>query len=263
VGAPYWIIFTHGLGEHLDRHNYLLGLFSSNFNILQYDTRGHGQSGGERVNVDEFLTFCKDLAEIIQYIQKIFHGEKIILVGHSMGALITAGLVQHFDQLLPQGPYPQSVFLSAPPIRAPGVLGGLLHKFPKVLRELSQMKFSVPLGGQIDLKFLSHDKRVIDVYKKDPLNQLKIHSHLLLSIVNFAHETFSKPLGAKCPVACAYGSSDGIIDAVAAAKYFKDVDPQIKVFVNSGAYHEMHLEIEKYRKPYFHFLTSFIEENRR
>ena len=54
VGGPLWIVFTHGLGEHLGRHNYLHGLFSNNFNIFQYDLRGHGRSEGKRAYIKDF-----------------------------------------------------------------------------------------------------------------------------------------------------------------------------------------------------------------
>ena len=57
TGCSKWLIVTHGLGEHLERHEYILKLFSQNFNIAIYDVRGHGRSGGTRAYVENFENF--------------------------------------------------------------------------------------------------------------------------------------------------------------------------------------------------------------
>lgn len=43
-GSPVWIIGTHGVGEHMGRHKYLPEQFGRDFNIFQYDLRGHGSA---------------------------------------------------------------------------------------------------------------------------------------------------------------------------------------------------------------------------
>ena len=53
TGSPIWLIHTHGIGEHLDRHQYLTDLFGKDFNIFQYDLRGHGRSLGPSAYVEE------------------------------------------------------------------------------------------------------------------------------------------------------------------------------------------------------------------
>ena len=42
-GQSVWIIGVHGMGDHMGRHDYLMELFSSDFNVFQYDLRGHGE----------------------------------------------------------------------------------------------------------------------------------------------------------------------------------------------------------------------------
>ena len=70
VGSRVWFIATHGIGEHLGRHSYIPELFGSDFNIIQYDLRGHGRSMGEPAHIVDFEDFQKDLGEIINYIKK-------------------------------------------------------------------------------------------------------------------------------------------------------------------------------------------------
>ena len=56
-GHSVWIIGLHGMGDHMGRHDYLMKLFSSDFNVFQYDLRGHGESGGKRGFVEDFSFF--------------------------------------------------------------------------------------------------------------------------------------------------------------------------------------------------------------
>src|SRR6187431_299040 len=72
TGSNKWLIITHGLGEHLGRHEFFLKFFSQNFNIAIYDVRGHGRSGGKRAWVEHFGDFSKDLDAVIHYLKKDF-----------------------------------------------------------------------------------------------------------------------------------------------------------------------------------------------
>ena len=42
-GKDEWIVVTHGIGEHLGRHQYLTNLLREKYNICFYDLRGHGE----------------------------------------------------------------------------------------------------------------------------------------------------------------------------------------------------------------------------
>ena len=110
TGSSKWLIVTHGLGEHLGRHEFLLKLFSQNFNIAIYDLRGHGRSGGRKGWVGDFQHFWKDLHAVIEYFRKEFSMKNYTLFGHSMGGLITAGYLQNMAQ---ENFYPEKVFLSS------------------------------------------------------------------------------------------------------------------------------------------------------
>ena len=70
VGSQIWLIATHGIGEHLGRHNYLIDLFGHDFNVFQYDLRGHGQSQGKPAYIEDFFQYMEDLQEIINYLPK-------------------------------------------------------------------------------------------------------------------------------------------------------------------------------------------------
>ena len=255
VAGPIWVVVTHGLGEHLERHNYMLGLFNNNFNIFQYDLRGHGRSEGRRAYVENFENYIQDLGEILEYLQETFRAEKIVLFGHSMGGLITAGYLQN---LAAKKVYPQCVFLSALCFSAPGLLGNGLKLFPKLTHSLAQIPMSIPLGRMINLHRLSHDSMVYENYVRDELNSLKIHSHLFFELLRYANFFMQGHLGASCPVKCVVGGEDKIISVESIRYYFQEIETQAQLEVVEGAYHEMHNEIKKFRDPYFEALTNFI-----
>ena len=59
-----------------------------NFAVYALDHRGHGRSDGERVKVDDFHDYVKDLKTFFNIVRKENPKDKIFLIGHSMGSVI-------------------------------------------------------------------------------------------------------------------------------------------------------------------------------
>ena len=255
-GAPVWLIVTHGLGEHMVRHQHFFKLFAGQFNILMYDLRGHGRSEGERANVGVFADFRRDLQSLVEFLQKEFAMKRYMVFGHSMGALITADWLQNEAR---EDLYPEKVFLSSPPVGAPGILGPVFGNAPLfLLKALSEVPVTVPLKGILDLSRLSHDGRVLQNYLNDDLVQQKIHTHLFFQLLRTSRDVFSRPLRAGCPLFASVGTEDGLVHPGMLLKYFSTVEKNTKVLRVEGGYHELHNEIEKYRQPYLDFLRQSL-----
>ena len=255
-GSPFWLIVTHGLGEHSGRHKYMYSLFSHYFNICIYDLRGHGKSEGKEVFIDDFNEFSKDLDEVVHFLKNNYSMDKFVLFGHSMGGLITASYMQN---TVKEGSYPLKVFLSGPAIGGTGNLGKVFKMAPmKIMNTLTQIPLSLPVEGLLDLSKLSHDPRVYENYITDELVHLKIHTKLFLEILKAGKDVFSRPLRVKCDLYCAVGTHDGIVDSQSTIEYFKTIEKNAKVLEVKGGYHELHNEIEKFRTPYFEFLKESV-----
>jgi alpha-beta hydrolase superfamily lysophospholipase len=254
-GNTKWLIVSHGLGEHLGRHEYMLKLFSQNFNIAIYDLRGHGRSGGRPGYVEDFRDFFRDLDAVLDYLRKEFNLKDYVLFGHSMGALVTAGYMQN---LVKRDQYPQKVFLSAPVVGAPGAAGPLVANAPSFILETLCKTPSLPIGGVLNLRKLSHDSRVYDAYVKDEYTHKKIHSKLLFEILRMAREVFSRPLRIECELYVALGTGDSIVNSDLSINYFREVEKSAQVKIYDGAYHELHNEVEKWRRPYIQFLRESL-----
>ncbi len=257
-GSPVWIIATHGIGEHMDRHKYIPELFGHDFNIFQYDLRGHGHSSGRRAYVSDFNLYMEDLKEIITFLKEKYRMNRFVLFGHSMGALITCAFMQNFAE---EGFYPERVIVNAPPCGASGMLGKIVKVIPvNFFQKLCDVPYSVPVPGLVDLNFLSHDPRTKEDYLQDEFNSTKLESKLVFELMKCARETFARPIRSKCPSFVTVGKEDQVIGFDDLVDYFTNIDKSFNLKIIDGAYHEIHNEIEKYRKPYFEHLKMLFGE---
>ena len=258
TGSPIWIVATHGIGEYMDRHKYIPELFSHDFNIFQYDLRGHGRSPGRRAYLSDFSLYMEDLKEIIIFLEEKYRMDRYILFGHSMGALITCAFMQNYVE---DARYPERVVVNAPPCGASGLLGKIIKVLPtRFFNTACEIPYSFPIGGLVNLEYLSHDPHTKEDYVNDPLNSLKLESKLVFELMKCAQSTFARPIRSKCPSFVTVGSSDKVVGAADVIEYFTNVDKSFNLKVFDGAYHEIHNEIDKYRKPYFEYLKTIFGE---
>ncbi len=257
VDSPVWLIATHGLGEHLGRHQHLFNLFGREFNMFLYDLRGHGKSSGRRAYVDKFQEYYDDLSQLIGMLKEEYRLKNYVLFGHSLGGLITSGYVQGLSN---SDLYPKSVFLSSPAVGSAGALGVISSYAPLALFENLQKLPSIAIEGLLDLKNLSHNKNVYRDYVEDSFNCLKVHTNLVLEIAKEMRRVFNLPLRLRCPGYCAYGTGDKIVDPDAIKNYFSTIERSVLVNAYPGAYHEIHHENENYRRDYFEFLRNSLLE---
>jgi acylglycerol lipase len=264
LNHPVWLVFTHGIGEYSGRYQQLAQFLGQYFNVCIYDLRGHGRSSGERAYVNDFFDFSRDLNTVLLHLQESYKMKSFILYGHSMGGLITSEFMQNYHRMtnaciVPGSFYPQLVFLSSPAVLPAGWLGKLVKNMPLVWwKALAQKKIHFSLSGLIDLFYLSHDYRVFEEYMKDPLNNKKLSLKLLLEVVVHAREVFQKPLSLSCPLHCVAGTEDHLVSYPAIAHYFQTVEPHGFLHVVPNGYHELHNEVERYRRPYLDVLKSVL-----
>lgn len=258
-GSPVWIIVTHGLGEYGQRHSYMYKLFSQYFNICTYDLRGHGLSGGKRAYIENFDDYATDLDEVIHFLEENYSMKRFVLFGHSMGGLVTANYMQNFAQ---DSSYPEKVFLSGPAAAGPGVMGKAFSLAPmSFMKRLKTLPASIPLAGLLDIKKLSHDPRVYEAYIKDENVSVKVHTKLIFEVLSKGREVFSRPLRVKCDLYCAVATSDALIDPGKVISYFSEFEKNTKLLKVEGSYHEIHNEVEKFKKPYLKFLKDSIMDS--
>lgn len=141
------LLVAHGFAEHSGRYMNLVNYFvPKGYAVYALDHRGHGRSDGERVQINKFTDYLKDLKTFFDIVQKENPKEKIFLLGHSMGAAIsTAYVIRQQHELI-------GLILSG---------GGIVTRD----MDLPQRKPGQPLNTE----FLSRDTAVIEAYENDPL----------------------------------------------------------------------------------------------
>ncbi|HNL55381.1 MAG TPA: alpha/beta fold hydrolase, partial [Turneriella sp.] len=83
------IVVQHGFGEHSGRYqNLIAALEGEKASVYALDARGHGKTPGKRGHISDFNLYASDLAVLVQKARAENKGVPIILLGHSMGALI-------------------------------------------------------------------------------------------------------------------------------------------------------------------------------
>jgi acylglycerol lipase len=255
VDSPLWIIAVHGIGEHLDRHSFLRENFGKDFNIFQYDLRGHGKSEGDFGDMEHFSIMMEDLAEVVNYVTTKYKMKRHLLFGHSMGGLITSGYVQGY---MSPDLQPERIFLSAPPAGIPGGLGMIVKSIPRqFLKKLTNLP-GIEIPGLVDLNLLSHRPQVKEEYLADEWTQKLLHSKLVLGMVYETKQVFSRTLNSPCPGLCIVGGDDRIVSVTAIQHYFSNIERHFSVDIIPGGYHELHNEIDKFRIPYIDKLKEFF-----
>jgi pimeloyl-ACP methyl ester carboxylesterase len=85
------IVFIHGLGGQINQFEPLLKYFGQVADVLALDLPGCGQSPLLDARWDQFTTDA--LANLVRkVIDQIAEGRKIVLMGHSLGTMITGNL---------------------------------------------------------------------------------------------------------------------------------------------------------------------------
>ena len=154
------VLLIHGLGEHSGRYEHVgAHLAAAGFEVISIDNRGFGASGGKRAYVDSFSQFQDDVEDQLAEVRRL--GLPTVLLGHSLGALISTGYCTSGR------PLPDALVLSGPP------LGYSLEGSDKMLKVAGPLIRKVRPGFEVrddwDATVFAEDHRVGETFLLDPL----------------------------------------------------------------------------------------------
>lgn len=93
------VIITHGVAEHSGRFaEFAEKLNTKGFDVITYDIRGHGQSSGKRGAICNYKIYLEDLHSLV-LLEKNYSSNKIFLLGHSLGGIITNLYALNYDKV--------------------------------------------------------------------------------------------------------------------------------------------------------------------
>jgi alpha-beta hydrolase superfamily lysophospholipase len=230
------IVIAHGYAEHGGRYGNLVErLVPQGYALYAIDHRGHGQSGGKRALVDRMDWVIEDFHKFVAEVRARHGGQKIKLLGHSMGGNVAFGYALRWPDDL------SGLILSGP------LIGGSAPAAQRLAVKL--LSAIAPPLGTVDLPpgAVSRDPQVVDDYLNDILVTIgKVPART-------AHELFAPLPGylkrapeMKVPVLIQHGEADALVPLAGARPTIDAIGASDKTVITyPGLFHEIYNEPEK------------------
>lgn len=232
------MVVVHGLGEHGGRYGNLVDYFTpKGVGVFAMDHRGHGRSTGIRGHVDAFSQYIEDLAAFVNLVRGDLGRDNVILVGHSLGGLISIAYAQRFPHTL------SHLVVSSPALRPkedPPKVKEIMGKL------LARVYPSLTLGNELDPNHVSRDPEVVRAYVSDPLVHDRVSTRFFVEFLRQAEAVGEAAGGMTLPFLLMQAGADGLVDPKASEAFLARVgstNKQLKVY--DGLYHELFNEPEK------------------
>ncbi len=227
------VLLVHGISEHTSRYNHVAAaITAAGLSMVGFDLRGHGESGGPRIDVEDFGSFVGDVGEMMALVRT--RQIPVVMYGHSLGGLISLSYVVEGNNL------PDALILSAPALGAklpPGLetVGRLIAKVAPKFRLPTSVK-----GSQ-----LSSDPAVGEAYFADPLVITKSTARMGVAVLDAMKAVRLRINDLDIPTYVFHGGDDTLIPTEVSE--ILESLPNVRRVVYPGMAHETHNEVDKER----------------
>ena len=233
------VALVHGYAEHSGRYDHIAATFAEvGVATYAFDLRGHGQSEGRRVYVDDFNRYLDDLGLFLDKVRAHSPGP-LFLFGHSMGGLISLAFV------LNRHPELQGLLLSAPALQVNPDLAPILRRFARLLGWVAPTLPTVrsPQGA------ISRDPKVVADAESDPLNYHgRIPARTGAELLRVGDAVRQRLTELTMPFLVLHGTGDRLASATWSQQLYEQAaaaDKTLRLY--DGLYHETFNEPENKR----------------
>ena len=247
------ILLVHGLGEHSARHTTTINYLTHKLpiEVIRFDLRGAGKSGGNRQWIESFQDYIEDTHEALLYTQKLSPQLPIILMGHSLGGAISISYAAKFQNLL------TALILSAPAVNVGSGISPTTIYVGKLASKIFP-KFQLKSKAT---HWISRNPHEVQKYLNDslsshftPLQQGKLIIEQLQKLLILA-ETI------KIPTIIFQGTHDTIVSPEGAFELLKALkSPDKELCYLPMRYHEPHndYDAEDYLQRVVTWISRFV-----
>ena len=232
------ILLVHGYAEHSGRYQYFAKhCLDRGYAVFAMDHWGHGKSDGTPGFVPDFSVFHDGVDELLARAEQDFPDLPVMLVGHSMGGLISATYL-----LSNQSKFAACV-LSRPAVKAAEEPSAFLKAISGFLS-----RFFPKLGVlELDPNGVSRDPKVVADYLADPLVYngkmgARLAAEMLSNMTRIQENSWQVSL----PILLLHGGKDSLA-AAEGSKYLDShiasIDKTLKIYPE--LFHEIFNEPEK------------------
>jgi alpha-beta hydrolase superfamily lysophospholipase len=211
------ILIIHGFGEHSGRYSHVIDqLLSAHFDVFCVDLRGHGYSKGSRGDVGVFQHYEDDVEALIEYAKSHYSDDhKFFILAHSMGALVTLGLMARTRHKIAGLVLSSPLFALTLPVPFwKKHLGGIIAKLAPKL----------PIKSEIGGVQLSSDQSFAAAYDSDPLVLKSLSIRAFGQILRRLENSKNLAADIKQPFLMQVAGNDLVVDSGAASAWFKAVN---------------------------------------
>lgn len=235
------LLVVHGFAEHSGRYEALGHWFAQRrCAVHAYDLQGHGRSRGPRNYVASFDDYLDDLGELLEIVQGEHPDLDVVLVGHSMGGLITAGFTRG------RKPDVLGVVLSGPALALGRAPSGPKLWLAKLMRRVAP-RFLTDAG--LPANGLSRDPEVQRRYEEDPLVDTRTTPALALSMMDAIERTAGGGAEVKVPLLLLHGGDDPLCSPAGSESFYASLpegaSPPSAMKIYPGLLHEIFNEPEQ------------------
>lgn len=232
--AHHCILITHGIFEHSEcYHLTAQTLAEKGVHVFAWDLPGHGKSYGQRGFVHNFAELTDRLSLVLDKVQAQVGSLPVILLGHSLGGLIT---LKYAIQNLNTNA--KAVVLSSPAL---GVRVQVPAYKDQAARLLAKIAPRLTLSESLVYEDLSRDPEIVKTYYKDPLRHKKVSAPLYLGMLEAMADVKERAHQLTIPIYIQAAGADRIVSLPDTEAFFQKIaSPQKKLQVYPQSYHEIY-----------------------
>jgi len=226
------VLIVPGLAEHLGRYDHVAtALVSVGFAVSGIELRGHGASGGKHGHVDSWSQYTEDVTAAVKTV-----GGRPILVGHSMGALVSLDALRGGLDI-------SAIAMSNPllgvTVEAPAIKVAAAKWLSKLLPTLS-------MSNELDVSQISRDPDVVARYEADEKVFSTVTPRWYTEMMGAIDRVQAAAANFGVPLLLQQGDGDLITSVPDATSFFERWGHDDKKrIVYPGLYHEIFNEPEK------------------
>ncbi|MFD1814485.1 alpha/beta hydrolase [Rhodococcus gannanensis] len=196
------LVLAHGLGEHARRYDHVVArLLDLGIVVYAPDHRGHGRSGGKRVELKEWRDFTDDLHRVFGIARAAHPGLPVYLLGHSMGGAIA------LDYALGHQADLAGLILSGPAVDVTSGTPAVVVAIGKIVGKYLP---GLPVEN-LDANLVSRDPKVVAAYNADPLvHHGKVPAGIARGMILNAESLPARLPSLTLPLLLLHGEQDGL-----------------------------------------------------
>lgn len=231
VSAKAVVVVVHGLGEHQGRYAHVAGHLNGwGYAVRSYDQVGHGLSGGTRGGITRAMQMVDHLLAILKATRAVMvPNARLLVLGHSMGGLVAARAAMARPEAL------DGLVLSSPALDA-----GLTPLQRVLVSTLPYLAPDLRVSNGLDLNDLSHDTKVVQAYRDDPLCHDRIAARLAKFISAEGAAVIRHARSWPVRTLLLYSGQDRCVSPLGSQKFAKRAPP---AQVSSSVFHSLKHEL--------------------